>query len=126
LNWFRDRLLGYYAYEFGLYLSRFTPNLLTDAIERWKIAWLHQQPIVTVGPSHEVFNFDCLFSQRVNEWAVPSLQAPEAIRQLHKVIEPKAFPVHFPIEIRFVAKDDIWLSPAQGHDVCYIGIIMYR
>ncbi|KAI9593013.1 D-arabinono-1,4-lactone oxidase-domain-containing protein [Syncephalis fuscata] len=126
ISWFRDRLVGFHLYEFGLYVSRFMPYLLTSAIERWKVAWLHRTPIVTVGPSYQVFNFDCLFSQRVNEWAVPASQAPEAIRQLKAVIQKKEFPVHFPIEIRFVAKDDIWLSPAQGHDVCYIGVIMYR
>ncbi|RKP25185.1 D-arabinono-1,4-lactone oxidase-domain-containing protein [Syncephalis pseudoplumigaleata] len=126
LSWLRDRLFGYHMYELGLYLARFMPRLLTASIERWKVAWLHQDPIVTVGPSHDVFNFDCLFSQRVNEWAVPADRAPEAIRQLRQIIAQGSFPVHFPIEIRFTAKDDIWLSPAQGHDVCYIGIIMYR
>ena len=30
------------------------------------------------------------------------------------------------VEVRFVAKDDIYLSPAFGRDVCFIGIIMYR
>lgn len=28
---------------------------------------------------------------------------------------------HFPIEVRFVKGDDIWLSPAYGEDKCYIG-----
>ena len=32
----------------------------------------------------------------------------------------------FVVEVRFVAKDDIYLSPAFGRDVCFIGIIMYR
>ncbi|RKP09805.1 L-gulonolactone oxidase-like protein [Thamnocephalis sphaerospora] len=125
-NWLRDRLVGYYMYEFALYLSRFAPRLLTPTIERRKVAWLHQKPITVVGQSNEVFNFDCLFSQRVNEWSVPAEHAPEAIRRLRDAIRRAPYPVHFPIEIRFVAGDDIWMSPAQGRDVCYIGIIMYR
>ena len=28
--------------------------------------------------------------------------------------------------MRFVAADDIYLSPAYGRDSCYINIIMYR
>ena len=32
----------------------------------------------------------------------------------------------FVVEVRFVAKDDIYLSPAFGRDICFIGIIMYR
>jgi L-gulonolactone oxidase len=126
MSWFRERFLGYYTYEFSLFLSRFAPKLLTPVIERGKVACLHNQKTTIIGPSNQVFNFDCLFSQRVNEWAIPAENAPEAIRRLRKVIRHASFPVHFPIEIRFVAADDIWLSPAQGHDVCYIGIIMYR
>ena len=34
--------------------------------------------------------------------------------------------VHFPVEVRFVAADEIYLSPAFGRDSCYINIIMYR
>ena len=34
--------------------------------------------------------------------------------------------VHFPVEVRFVAADEIYLSPAYGRDSCYINIIMYR
>lgn len=33
---------------------------------------------------------------------------------------------HFPVEVRFVAADDIYLSPSFGRDSCYINIIMYR
>lgn len=33
---------------------------------------------------------------------------------------------HFPVEVRFVAADDIYLSPSYGRDSCYINIIMYR
>ncbi|CAG8707862.1 17409_t:CDS:2, partial [Acaulospora morrowiae] len=28
--------------------------------------------------------------------------------------------------VRFVDQDDVWLSPAYGRRICYIGIIMYR
>ena len=34
--------------------------------------------------------------------------------------------VHFPIEIRFVKEDDIYLSPSFGRDSTFINIIMYR
>lgn len=36
------------------------------------------------------------------------------------------FYAHFPIEVRFVKKDDIYLSPAFGRNSTFINIIMYR
>lgn len=33
---------------------------------------------------------------------------------------------HFPVEVRFTASDDIYLSPSFGRDSCYINIISYR
>jgi len=34
--------------------------------------------------------------------------------------------VHFPVEIRFSASDDIWLSPSYGQKTTWIGIIQYK
>ena len=33
---------------------------------------------------------------------------------------------HFPIEVRFSAPDDIWLSPAYHSAVAFVGIIAYK
>ena len=41
-------------------------------------------------------------------------------------IERERFRVHFPIECRFVAPDDIPLSPAYGRESAYIAIHMYK
>ncbi|CAG8754777.1 41376_t:CDS:10, partial [Gigaspora margarita] len=62
----------------------------------------------------------------VNEWAIPIEKAKYAIKDLKRWIETNEISVHCPVEIRFVDQDDIWLSPAYGRKVCYIGIIMYR
>ncbi|KAJ2235527.1 D-arabinono-1,4-lactone oxidase, partial [Coemansia sp. RSA 475] len=81
--------------------------------------------------SFRVFNFDCLFPQYVNEWAVPLERAPAALRALQRWVDdegarPGGARVHFPVEIRFVQRNSVWLSPAYDQDVCYIGVIMYR
>lgn len=36
------------------------------------------------------------------------------------------FPVHFPIECRFIAADDIGLSPAYGRESAYIAVHQYH
>ncbi|KAF9135573.1 hypothetical protein BGX30_011510 [Mortierella sp. GBA39] len=139
-NWF-----AVHVYEGLLYICRFIPRLI-PTLSRFMFWATQSKPIERVDDSVKVFNFDCLFSQYVNEWSIPWSRTAEALRALDHFIESgsvkdnkeqdksattkanKEAPlkVHFPIEIRFVKKDDVWLSPAYGVDSCYIGIIMYR
>jgi L-gulono-1,4-lactone dehydrogenase len=42
------------------------------------------------------------------------------------MIDARGFKVNFPIEVRFVAGDDIFLSPARGRETCYIAVHLYR
>ena len=42
------------------------------------------------------------------------------------MIDERGFAVPFPFEVRFVAGDDAFLSPAGGRDTCYIAVHMYR
>ncbi|RKP27322.1 D-arabinono-1,4-lactone oxidase-domain-containing protein [Syncephalis pseudoplumigaleata] len=124
-SWFRTRLLGYHLYQGAIYASRALPALL-PAIERWHVALLHEKPTTMVGPSHRVFNYDCSMRVWASEWAIPLEHACDALRQIRAMLRQCAFPVYFPIEVRFAAKDDIWLSPAQGRAVCYINISIPR
>ena len=59
----------------------------------------------------------CLFRQRVSEWATPLHCAREAAFGLRDLVERRGFHAHLPIEIRFTAGDDIWLSPAYQRDL---------
>lgn len=54
------------------------------------------------------------------------LARPPCTRSLRRMIRERGMEAHFPVEVRFVAQDDLWLSPAYGRDVCYIGIIVYK
>jgi FAD/FMN-containing dehydrogenase len=44
----------------------------------------------------------------------------EAIRAVRALVEQRGLAVSFPFEVRFVAPDDAFLSPAAGRDTCYI------
>ena len=58
----------------------------------------------TVQGSVEGLNMDCLFSQFVDEWALPLTEGPKVLYQLRdKILEAaknKEFYVHAPIEVR--------------------------
>jgi FAD/FMN-containing dehydrogenase len=56
------------------------------------------------------------------EYAIPVEKTGEALSRLKSVIEECDISTTLPIEVRFVAKDNSLLSPAQGRDVCYIGV----
>ncbi len=60
------------------------------------------------------------------EYAIPRRNAREAIEELRTMIDERGFKVNFPVEVRFVAGDDILLSPAHGRETCYIAVHLYR
>jgi L-gulonolactone oxidase len=60
------------------------------------------------------------------EYAVPREHGAEALRRVLGTIERRKLPVGFPIEMRFVAPDDAFLSPANARATCYIAVHMYR
>jgi len=60
------------------------------------------------------------------EYAIPRQHAREAIEKVRAMIDERDLKVNFPVEVRFVAADDILLSPAHGRETCYIAVHMYR
>ena len=55
------------------------------------------------------------------EYAIPIEHAAEAIDRTRQMVLQADYRVNFPMEVRFVAADDIPMSPASGRDSCYIG-----
>lgn len=60
------------------------------------------------------------------EYAIPRRHAADAIRELRSYIDSSGLDISFPVEVRFVASDDIFLSPARGRQTCYIAIHMFK
>ncbi|KAJ2376067.1 D-arabinono-1,4-lactone oxidase [Coemansia sp. RSA 2611] len=126
----RDRLYGFHVYQLQLLKARVWPDNI-PALSREHFARRFDRRLEWVDQGFRVFNFDCLFPQYVNEWAVPVERAADALRALQAWVDGEeqkrsGVRVHFPVEIRFVQRNDVWLSPAYNQDVCYIGVIMYR
>jgi L-gulonolactone oxidase len=124
-TWMKDRVFGYHMFEGMLYGARCATDTI-PAITMFYHGMMRSDPVERIAPSSQVFLMECLFKQYVNEWSIPAENAPQAMKELRELIHKHDLKVHFPIEIRFVREDDIWLSPAYGRYSCYIGIIMYR
>src|SRR4051812_27172468 len=60
------------------------------------------------------------------EYALPRAAGPEALRAVFGRVEREKLPVLFPLEVRFGAPDDAFLSPGAGRESCYIAVHMFR
>jgi L-gulono-1,4-lactone dehydrogenase len=56
------------------------------------------------------------------EYAIPREHAVEAVLAVRDLIEDRGLRISFPIEVRFVAPDDVPLSTASGRETCYIAV----
>ncbi|MCU1352144.1 MAG: FAD-linked oxidoreductase, partial [Acidimicrobiales bacterium] len=56
------------------------------------------------------------------EYAIPRHAFPSAFAELRRLVDRLGEPIGFPVECRFVAGDDIPLSPAYGRDTAYIAV----
>ncbi|KAI4155138.1 MAG: hypothetical protein LQ341_000235 [Variospora aurantia] len=113
-NWWTGTL-GFHAYHILLYISTWVPRIL-PALERFVLSvqygFRHDDDRKTaVQEGHAGLLMNCLYSQFVNEWAIPLVKGPEALARLsawfHGDDEVARIPydldnlyVHAPIEIR--------------------------
>lgn len=81
---------------------------------------------VRTDASHRVFASPRLVRFTEMEYALPRAAAADAIRAIRAAIAEHGFAVNFPIEVRFVAPDDAFLSPATGRDTVYVAVHMFR
>jgi FAD-linked oxidoreductase len=56
------------------------------------------------------------------EYAVPVTRVGDTLRQLERVIRALNFSLPLPIELRFVRRDDLWMSPYYQRDSACIAI----
>jgi L-gulono-1,4-lactone dehydrogenase len=56
------------------------------------------------------------------EYGMPRAALPAVLDALPALVERLPFKVQFPVEIRFTAGDDIWLSHGYGRDSVYVAV----
>ena len=59
------------------------------------------------------------------EYAVPRAAVPDVLAEIEKHLARSGELVGFPVEVRFAAADDIWLSTANGRESGYIAVHQY-
>ncbi|HEX6968837.1 MAG TPA: D-arabinono-1,4-lactone oxidase [Micromonosporaceae bacterium] len=77
------------------------------------------------GASYEVFCTPRRVRFVEMEYALPRAALPEALAALRRIIDTLPFKVLFPVEVRFTAADDIWLSHGYGRESAYLAVHQY-
>ncbi len=63
---------------------------------------------------------------REMEYAVPAESTADIVRAIDELTRSRGWHVSFPIEVRFAAADDLWLSTASGRPSGYIAVHRYH
>ena len=79
---------------------------------------------VRVDRSDRIFCSPRLVRFTEMEYALPRAAAADVLRAVKAQAE--RHPVNFPIEVRFVAGDDAYISPAAGRETAYVAVHTFR
>jgi D-arabinono-1,4-lactone oxidase len=117
---YADSSLGYYVYHNLLYLSQYVPPILPWVewfVFGMQYGFANGSKTEAIQPSSQALLMNCMYSQFVNEWAIPLSRGPEALRRLSSWLnhltpaDPDYVPhnipfsaaglyVHAPVEVR--------------------------
>jgi L-gulonolactone oxidase len=79
-----------------------------------------------IDRSYRVFASPRRVVFREMEYALPRAAVPEVLPEIDRYLDRSGERVGFPVEVRFAAADDIWLSTAHGRDSGYIAVHQYQ
>lgn len=121
--WVDDELLSNGLFQFTNSVSARIPQL-TLPINNIASKALSAREYV--APSHEVF----ISPRRVRfvemEYAIPRAALQDTMNEFMKVANRKDLAVQFPVEVRFAAPDDVWLSTGYDRENAYIAVHQYQ
>jgi L-gulonolactone oxidase len=123
VEWLRDTVLENRVLELALLLGRLAPAAI-PAINRGLMRVVGRSERLDHGHRLYATRREVRFTEM--EYAIPRAAAAVAVERVIDLIERRRLPVAFPIEVRFVAPDDAYLSPARGRETCYVAVHMYR
>jgi L-gulonolactone oxidase len=121
-TWFNDDLLENTVLGGVCRLCRAVPSLTPTLLRTTALAF---SPRVYTERSDVVFTSPRRVRFVEMEYGLPRAALPEAFAGLRRLIDRLPGKVSMPVEVRFTAADDIWLSHGYGRDNAYIAIHQY-
>ncbi|MFD3704047.1 D-arabinono-1,4-lactone oxidase [Nocardia sp. NPDC058658] len=120
-EWINDILVANHVYDGMCRLGRRIPATIPMIHRAATLAGSNNRQ---VDRSYRVFSTPRLVKFNEMEYAIPRAHAAAAIREILEL--GRQFGTPMPIEVRWVAPDDAFLSPASGRETCYIAVHQYQ
>ncbi len=79
-----------------------------------------------IDRSYRVFASQRRVRFRETEYAVPRATVPHVLAEIERYLSSSGERIGFPVEVRFAAADDVWLSTAHGRDTGYVAVHQYH
>jgi L-gulonolactone oxidase len=121
-GWLDDEFLSNRVFGAACRLARTAPRIVRP-LNRVSARALSAR--VYTAPSYEVFCTPRRVRFVEMEYGLPRAALREAFAGLGRVLDGLPYPVVFPVEVRFTAADDIWLSHGYRRDSAYLAIHQY-
>jgi FAD-linked oxidoreductase len=117
--WWNDDVLSNAGLGAACHLGRLIPNA-TPRIARTLSGLISRYE--QLDDSHRVYAHKRRVRFTEMEYAIPRAHAVEALERVRALIVDRRIPVLFPIELRFTAPDDAFLSTAYGRETAYLAV----
>lgn len=121
-RWVEEAILNRRLFTAALTASKHAPAIIPHVNRAIGAAYF--RPQVRVGPLAEILPVPMPPLHDEIEYAIPIERSADALAFVHQLIEREGLRVNFPVEVRFVAADDAWLSPMYGRATCCFGAYM--
>jgi FAD-linked oxidoreductase len=121
-GWLDDEFLSNQVFAGACRLGRAAPGLVPTIT---RISARALSPRVYTAPSHEVFCTPRRVRFVEMEYGMPRAALPEVFAGLRRLVDSLPVKVVFPVEVRFTAADDIWMSHGYGRESAYIAVHQY-
>jgi FAD-linked oxidoreductase len=123
-RWFDDRVMNRLVFAALLRLTRAAPGWIPAVNRLVQLAYFRRTR--KVARSDLALTIAMPPRHAETEYGMPIERAAEALERVRALIEREKLRVNFVVELRFVAADEAWLSPAFGRRTAYLGAYMAR
>ena len=121
-RWLDETLLSNGVYRAVCQASRFASGI-TPPFNRLAVRLTGDREYTDV--SNRVLTQSRTVRFREMEYALPAESTLAVFDEVRALIERRRWRIEFPIEVRFAAADDLWLSTAHGRASGYIAVHRY-
>jgi len=121
-KWFDDTLVGSGLHQVACSTGRAIPALVPTINRVSAKVWGDRE---FTDASARVFATNRSVRFREMEYALPAANVRPAFEALRALVDERGWRIGFPVEVRFAAADDRWLSTAHGRASAYIAVHRY-